>query len=539
VRWWWVLVLVLLGPACVVQTPFSSSVLKARERAERKAAMDLVPIDPVVPDGPVPPLHVFKMRVWVDADFRAKPRWRADVEEVTARAGSYVEAAFGARLDVEIRTWDHSGDASMPDMMNALAAADPGNGADWVVGFVTAARGLTSDFHVIGYAQILGKHFLLRDMNDAEEIRAVDKYLDELSAAERTELYSSRRKHKELSSFIHEWAHTLGHPHETQPGRLLAGSYTNKAATFSDAGARFIRASVTARAGGPGAAAATAEMKKILEENPAGWVDSERSQELAMLGAGVPMTGFASRPGGGASEEGVAEVQKAYDRQQAGDRPGALAVLDGVRGRLVPGSEAWENAARLYLGLGALARADELLAKQPNAPAATEIGRDVVRLRRQVGLSPDPAVNGVKPEDESEVVNAFIEAAEKMSNNDRAEARRIQDRLVMKFPRALPTLVLRCAVAGLSSQVSDARRLCGEALKRWNESTYALFWLAQTAPSPRERIKYHKRVIELDPGQTGSWEALADLYRQTKDRAALDALAKDYKTRFNRDLPAP
>lgn len=535
-RWW---VLALLGAGCVVQTPFSSSVYKARERAERKAAQELAPVDLVVPDGAVPPLHVFKMRVWVDADFRAKPRWRATVEEITSRASSYTEAAFGARLDVEIRTWDHSGDATMPDMISALAAVDPGAGADWVVGFVTAAHGLTSDFHVIGYAEILGKHFVVRDMNDAEEARAVEKYLDELSAAERTELYSSRRKHKELSSFIHEWAHTLGHPHETQAGRLLAGSYTNKASTFSDAGARFLRAAVTARAGGPAAAAASVEMRRLLEENPAGWVDSERSQELAMLGAGVPMSGFTSRPGSGASEVGVAEVQKAYDRQQAGDRAGAMAVLDEVRVRLVPGSEAWENAARVYLGLGALARTDELLAKQPKHPAAIEIAADVLRLRRQVGLPPDPAVNGLRPEDESEVVTAFIEAAQKMSANDRASARQIQDKLVMKFPRALPTLVLRCAVDGISSHAADARRHCGDALKKWNEITYAHFWLGQAAPTLKERIAHHKRVLELDPVQVGSWEALADLYRQTKDRAALDALAKDYKARFNRDLPSP
>src|SRR5262249_10580533 len=151
----------------------------------------------------------------------------------------------------------------------------------------------------------------------------------------------------------------------------------------------------------------------------------------------------------GANEVGVAEVQKAYDRQQAGDRAGAMAALDGVRGRLVPGSEAWENAARLYLGLGALARADELLAKQPNGPAAAEIARDVLKLRRQVGVAPDPAVNGLRPEDEPEVVTSFIEAAEKMSSGDRASAQRVKDRLVMKFPRALPTLVLKCAVAGI------------------------------------------------------------------------------------------
>src|SRR5262249_38497573 len=164
----------VLGAAwgCFVSAPvpiggFSSNPYKTKAGYERAAARTHLPAELVAPDGDPPAVSTFKVRAWVDADYRHKLRWREGVEELVARASRYTTAAFGASLDGGFRPWPRGGDAPLGEMLDQLGAGDRGGGADWVVGFVSAPQGVTADFHRIGVAEPMSKHFLLRDMNDA------------------------------------------------------------------------------------------------------------------------------------------------------------------------------------------------------------------------------------------------------------------------------------------------------------------------------------------------------------------------------------
>ena len=244
---------------------------------------------------------------------------------------------------------------------------------------------------------------------------------------------------------------------------------------------------------------------------------------------GIPASG---------SEATRATVRRAYERYQSGDHAGARGELDSVRARLAPGGADWENALQIYLAIGALARAGELLEASRDPGRNAESRRILERLRHDTGLG-DPTKSGVKAEDEPDVFALFVDGITKIAAEelDAAEARRRE--LVRRFPRALPTLVLTCAVEAASGKLPAARKDCAAAIARWDELTYGHFWAGQAASSAKERIAHHRRTIEIDPAQEGSWQALAALYRQSGNRTAEAALRRGFEAKFGRTLPGP
>src|SRR5882672_11127549 len=122
----WLLLCLLSGSAAgcyggtvpVAIPGFSTNPYKSRERAERRMANDLMPVELRVPEG-APPPRAYKMRVWVDGDYRRRPRWRSEAQGLVARASAYTEAAFGAHFEAEVEAWERSGDAPMETLLDA------------------------------------------------------------------------------------------------------------------------------------------------------------------------------------------------------------------------------------------------------------------------------------------------------------------------------------------------------------------------------------------------------------------------------------
>ena len=84
-----------------------------------------------------------------------------------------------------------------------------------------------------GEVSELGKHFVVRDMNDVMEVRKIAEVYDQMGEQDRLTLYAARKAHKELVVFLHEWAHTLGALHERGDGRIMGPNYDRQASTFS------------------------------------------------------------------------------------------------------------------------------------------------------------------------------------------------------------------------------------------------------------------------------------------------------------------
>lgn len=531
------LVVALACAGCFVSPviPLGSGPAPARTPAEAqaRAARNLLPVDLIVPDGRVPPAHTFHARVWVDAGFRQRPHWRSYVEEIVRRTNLYLGAAFGADIEIAVQPWERAGASSLEGMLHELESDDPGDGVDWVIGFVGADRAMSTDYHRLGMAEILGKHFVVRDMNDADEARALDQAFGRLGDREKAELYAARKRHKETLCFLHEWAHTLGHPHEPDREKVMAPGYSHRAAAFSPDGAKLIRLSLVVRQRGAGAARAAAEMRQILENAGEEWAAADRDDVLAAL-TGAPPPGRAAQPAPARASEAAREMlQHAYDRDQAGDRAGALAALDAVRASLAAGSEEWKVALQIYLHLGALARFDEVAG---SASGVDDLRADALRVRRETGLAPHAAASGLAPADEPEARAAFVDAMGKLQDGDIAGGRRLHAAAAKRFPRALPTALLACHVAGYANDAAGARKACAAAVARWDELPGAHFWLGQTLARPDLRIAHHRRVLELDPSTEGSWTALSQLYERMHDAGALEALRRDYRQRFHRTL---
>jgi hypothetical protein len=477
----------ILVNGCVVQTPFSQT----RTQGERKAARNIAPRTLVVPDGQPPPLGTMRIRAWADADFRATPRWRAHIEEWVTRASSYTEAAFGVRFELDIRTWNRSGDDPMSTVIDQLEREDPGDGVDLVVGFARATSGATNDYHRLGLARLLGKHFVLRDMNDADE--AMESVFSRLGESERAELYAARKHHKELLGFLHEWAHVMGLPHEPQPERVMSTGYSHLASTFSNEGAQLIRLSVRARRGEP----VTREMTQLLAANP-NWPASERNEVLVALGSGA----MAKTAAGTSSPNTSVEDELLDDLHQ-----------------------------------GALTRAEERLAKVSDPTVAAQAKVEILRQRRETGLPSDRARSRVLAEDEPTIRDAYISAMQLLGAGNVDGARTILADTTKRFPEALPVLVLTCCVEGWSSHAAKARKACAAALRRWDEIPFAHFWMGQVATDAREQIAHHRRVLELDPTVEGSWQALEQLYERRGDKRAANEIRAQFQARFHRSIP--
>ncbi len=504
-------------------------------QAQARAARDLLPVDLVVPDGKPPPTHTFHARVWADAGFRQRPHWRSYLEDIVRRVNLYLVPAFGAELEVTVQPWERGGASSLDAMLNQLENDDAGDGADWVIGFVGADQAVSADYHRLGVAELMGKHFLLRDMNDADEARALEQVFTRLGDKDKAEIYAARKRHKETLCFLHEWAHTLGHPHEPDQGRVMAPAYSHRAAMFSPDGAALIRLGVVMRQNGPGADRAAKEMRRILENAGDEWVASERDDVLAALGGAPPAARATQGAPPHASAAAADLLQHAYDLAQAGDRRGALAALDAVRASLGRGSDEWKLALGLYLPLGAPSRFDELVGPAPDAGVA-DLRAEALRIRRETGLAPDAARAGIPPADEPEARAAFLAAMARLQDGDTAGARKLHAAAAKRFPRALPVALLACHIAGYANDAAGARKLCAAAVARWDELPAAHFWLGQTLARANRKIAHHRRAIELDPAAEGSWAALSLLYQAGHDAAALEALRRDFQARFHRKL---
>jgi tetratricopeptide (TPR) repeat protein len=335
-------------------------------------------------------------------------------------------------------------------------------------------------------------------MNDAAEARDVERYLDELSGDERSQFYAARKRHKELLCFLHEWAHTLGIEHDTVPASVMATSYSNRARGFPDD--------------------EVARMRHVL---------AERARGIAAIAS----PSAPSPPAPGDSRTGEA-LQRAYDLYKAGKGAEAMRALDGVRARIAPGSDDWENAVQIYAAAGALSRAADLVEQAPADRRSAQHRSDIERMRREAGLPAERARSGLAPEDEPAVHAAVNAAIGKLIDGDVAEARRLQAQLAKSHPQALATTLVACGVAAKSNQPAVVRRTCAAALSRWDELPYAHFWAGLHAAAPRERIAHLRRAIELTPDQHAAWQALARVYKETKEQTALEELRSDYRKRF-------
>jgi hypothetical protein len=234
-----------------------------------------------------------RIRVWADDSYRAQNiHWQQTFEDELEHANDVLSGLFGVRLVAELRSWSRAApEATLEDSMRELAELDPGDDVLTVVGLTSSLRLVAATFEQLGFAEVGGRHMVLRGYADLEERKLFEQLFTELSAEERELLYHSRRRHKTTGILLHELGHNLGAEHVEHVDTLMHAMYSDHASKFDPHSREVILASVDRRLrrgpsasadaappAAPGAAAATAAKpttRLVIDLDSAGEVSTK------------------------------------------------------------------------------------------------------------------------------------------------------------------------------------------------------------------------------------------------------------------------
>jgi predicted Zn-dependent protease len=613
--------LVLAVPAVAWAGPFTPDL-----DAQRRYAESMMPAQISLPAPSVRPRPVATLRIrfYADEDYRSGLfRWADRTKTQLEGLNKVLEPALGVRFEAEgFRRWHReSGSIDVQQMLAELEKLDPGPGVDLVVGFVTPLPLVSTSMHEIGAARMLGRHFILRGMASADEASAL-KALNLLDPAEREQVYSKRKWHKETAVFLHEWLHTLGAIHSSNAERLTSPSYSNRmsnlnvvdtelaslalkarlaerqSGTLDWSGLRAaversrspewstkerddllaLLASQGARAGAKLPVHIPVDDKKVEREPVSGLSKEEMEQfnkaiELTKANKGEEAWA-AGRPLGGkhpksidvqrmlcrlgyvraAGEEGLAACSRAHDlapgtpeplidaaqaRILRKEIPEAMAATDAAvelagKGRDRP--DVWLWIAQLYGQMGALTRADEMLAKAGDkAPGLEPARAAVAHDRRMFGVP----VGGLPPAREVDYASRYRKVTALIDANKLREARTAVEAGRKEFPNVPGLEVLACEIDARQNKFRPAEKACSHALTLMPDLPRAHYLLGHIKLNSGARDGAEaafKKSIELEPKESGPWRSLADLYRVYGKKEALASLREEYQKVFSKPL---
>ncbi|HTB79098.1 MAG TPA: matrixin family metalloprotease [Polyangiaceae bacterium] len=182
------------------------------------------------------PRRTYRIRLRPDAQYLAQTvDPERQIGDLVEDADRVLEASLGLRLEVETtKPWSFDADEHLDIALAALRRDDPGDDVDVVVGLIGALPRPTESLHEVGYAEVLGKHLVVRAASRLGEHDAVDRALTELSDDERDRVVRARRRHRAEAVFLHELGHVLGALHEGDVTSLMHPAYDEKMKAFGD-----------------------------------------------------------------------------------------------------------------------------------------------------------------------------------------------------------------------------------------------------------------------------------------------------------------
>jgi len=358
------LLLLLLGGCAVAQA--------VQSRNRNAEAMKGAEVSGGVFDRPIE--HVGRIRVYASQGYRAqRAGWKSRVTAMVDAAGGVLGPAFGLRLEVvDTRVWDaECNPESLQECLDELAAHDPGEGVDWVMGLISSVPRFSNSFDELGMASLPGRHFLLRDLYAAGEREAIDASFPHMVASKRKEIFVERQKHKRLVVFLHEWAHTMGGLHTRREDAILYLAYSADAAEFSDENLELIDAALADRF--PFDPEYPNLREYLAASRTEAWFSGEREDLLARLGGASVQPNRSTAPAPvqiavagdqdellpGVSPEDRARYTKANEQFNARDLEGSWESLEPLLERY-PASYAIQHfGCSLAMQVGARQAAGE------------------------------------------------------------------------------------------------------------------------------------------------------------------------------------
>jgi predicted Zn-dependent protease len=327
------------------------------------------------------------LRFYADDDYRAGLfRWAERARTQLGYLNQIVEPAFGIRFEAEsFRRWHRESSGSdVNKMLAELEKMDPGIGVDWVVAYVTPLPLISTSMHEIGAARLLGRHFLMRGMASADESSMLNQSFDKLSTAEREQLYGVRKWHKECAIFLHEWLHTLGAIHSSDPQRIMNPSYSTKMSNLDVIDAELAEVALRIRLASRHSETTdwSPLRVRLAKATSAEWLPREKAELLALLGSTGARSGSPSPAAEPASSGESEAFRKAVALFKEGKSDEAWAALAPEGARLPENFEVHRLLCRLSFVPAA------------RKPAGAEAGLAACARARQLGPDrPEPLVD--------------------------------------------------------------------------------------------------------------------------------------------------
>jgi hypothetical protein len=273
---------VVLLVGCV-RTPY-----QLKKDAQARQVAQLRPAELAHDSGSWRALRSMRIRLYLSAKDNVATQ-RAEFEQRLERANQVLESSLRLRLvleDVRQTAAEQLSGSDTDLALRQLEQLDPGEGVDFVVAVIAASPIVTLSFHELGRARVLGKHLVVRTMDDVAELRALEGF-DTLDPSERSRLYQQRKRHKETAVLLHELGHTLGALHTRDSLELMHPAHDNEMRSFAPANVELMSLVVQARLAGADPRSDAELFRKLIaaveRSTWQGWIDEERRVYLTEL----------------------------------------------------------------------------------------------------------------------------------------------------------------------------------------------------------------------------------------------------------------
>jgi hypothetical protein len=284
--------------------------------------------------------------------------WEQRFDELVKNANGVLEPALGLHLESGgTAPWKPSqGGASLETALGELSDCDSGD-VDWVVGFVESTPKLVTDFHHLGMAREYSKYLVVRAPNDPAEMEGLAKGLPDIDESARQKLYADRRRHKVLTLFLHELAHTLGAVHRTLRDTIMSPTYDSRETGFDEATLGLLRITLADRFAQK---RVEPDAFAYLSRSRDGYIEEEWQREVDRLSAfrgPTPTSRHGGEQGAPASGRDAVGARVEFETLPKSDRQTFDAALalehDDPR-------RAWQSALQLFERYPAVLEIQEL-----------------------------------------------------------------------------------------------------------------------------------------------------------------------------------
>jgi Matrixin len=207
--------------------------------------------------------------------------WQTRFDELLRDATTVLAPSLGLSLESRGTTlWSpEHGEAGLSSVIADLPSCE-GPDTDWVVALVQSTPKVVADFHVAGRGQTFSPYLAMRAPNDPAELEALSRALPDIDETARQKLYSDRKRHKVLTVFLHEIAHTLGAVHRTAKDTIMSPMYDASEHGFDEPSLALLKDGLAIRLD---RANLYGKQRQYLQQNPGGFKESERLEHVTFL----------------------------------------------------------------------------------------------------------------------------------------------------------------------------------------------------------------------------------------------------------------